>query len=127
MILFAGIFLLVMIILFVLVIVAAFAAEGRIDGRRAVAILLASGFLCLLVKSLYTLPKAGAICEDKGMVSLSTNDVYETVISTSTKEGVVVAILRTRDGKLIARELKVMPPPLFKRVDNEDNPYQPFP
>ena len=52
------------------------------------------------------------------------NEIYET-LGNAPLVNTFAVIVRSRDGKILAYELKTIPPPVFKASDN--NTYKPYP
>ena len=63
---------------------------------------------------------------DEHYTILEVDNTYKRLGIIHTNKGIVM-IVRRQDGKIFARKTKMIPAPWFKRVDDDKNPYQPYP
>jgi ABC-type glycerol-3-phosphate transport system permease component len=83
-------------------------------------------YLCTGIFLMYQEGRSASVPLDEAHVALKSDNIYETLNTVEWNDEILVIVQR-RDGKIFARKTKTMPPQVFKRIDNDENPYQPYP
>lgn len=84
--------------------------------------------ICLLFSHFHACDLGGGVLrKDSGYFFLARGAIYTVVSSAPIGDGKFAVILKFKNGKIRAYELAQDPPKVFVAVDDEKNPYVPYP